>query len=177
MTVTATAGGEEGPEGAAEHTVAMSLRRLIMSGQHFRDLRARELHLGTSDLVALGHLYHEGSMAPGKLAALMEVTSGTMTALLDRVEKAGFLRRERNPEDRRGLFITLTPAGTHAMQWVYEQFEDVIHQALADVPDLPAEEFRAVLELLSDSLCASADQAVSDGRAVAPKHRASLHRD
>ena len=167
MTVTAISEGVEAPQEAPVHTVAPSLRQLIMSGQRFRDLRARELQLGTSDLVALGHLHRGGSMAPGKLSALMEVTSGTMTALLDRVEKAGFLRRERNPEDRRGLLIRLTPAGDHAMQWLDEQFEEVIHQALADVPGPAVEEFRAVLDLLSTSLDGDAVQDVASGPVTA----------
>lgn len=169
MTVTAISEGMEAPQEPPVRTVAPSLRHLIMSGQRFRDLRARELQLGTSDLVALGHLHHEGPMAPGKLSALMEVTSGTMTALLDRVEKAGFLRRERNPEDRRGLLIRLTPAGDHAMQWLDEQFEDAIHQALADVPGPAMDEFRIVLELLSTSLDGGAVQGNASGPVTSPQ--------
>ena len=175
MTVTAISAGMEEPPDPPVRTVAPSLRHLIMSGQRFRDSRARELQLGTSDLVALGHLHHEGPMAPGKLSSLMEVTSGTMTALLDRVEKAGFVRRERNPEDRRGLLIKLTPAGDHAMQWLDEQFEDVVHHALADVPGPAVEEFRAVLDLLSAVLDGGAVQDISPGP-VASQRPAPLQR-
>ena len=114
-------------------------------------------------------------MAPGKLSSLMEVTSGTVTALLDRVEKAGFVRGERNPEDRRGLLIRLTPAGDHAMQWLDEQFEDVVHHALADVPGPAGEEFRAVLDLLSAMLDGGSAQDVSPGP-VASQRPALLRR-
>lgn len=156
MTVTALPSQADESEGATMRSVATGLRDLILSGQHFREQRAHELQLGTSDLAALGHLHHEGPMAPGKLAGLMGLTSGTMTALLDRVEKAGFLRRDHNPEDRRGLLINLTPAGQHAMQWLYGQYEEVVRDALARVPGLTADQLQAVLRILSESL--SADQ-------------------
>jgi len=132
--------------------LASGLRRLIGCGQQFSNLRAKELQLGPSDLVALGHLHSAGSMAPKELSALMGVTSGTMTALLDRVEKAGFLKRERNPEDRRGLLIHLTPAGQHSVQWVYEQFDAVIRQSITKVPASSVDELHFLLEQLSDTL-------------------------
>ncbi len=146
--------------------LAMGLRRLIVSGQHFRNLRARELHLGSSDLVALGHLHNDGSMAPKELSALMGVTSGTMTALLDRVEKAGFLKREHNPEDRRSLLIHLTPAGQHAMQWLHEQFDAAIRDSLTRVPELAIDGLNIVLDELSNSLDARAgtDEPARGGR-------------
>ncbi len=141
-----------GPKGDTVGTLATALRHVILMGENFRNLRARELHLGSSDIVALGHLHDAGSMAPKELSALMGVTSGTMTALLDRVEKAGFLKREHNPEDRRSLLIHLTPAGQHAMQWLYEQFDAAIRQTLAGVPDVAPDELQKVLDQLSHSL-------------------------
>ena len=39
------------------------------------------------------------------------VSSGTMTNLLDQLEKAGLIERSHNPDDRRGIIIALTPKG------------------------------------------------------------------
>ncbi len=38
-------------------------------------------------------------------------TRSGMTRLVDRIEAAGFVRRERTPEDRRGIYVAITPAG------------------------------------------------------------------
>lgn len=132
--------------------VTRNLCDLIVSGQTFRSVRGRELQLGPSDLDALDHLYNDGAMAPKDLSALMGVTSGTMTALLDRVEKAGFLKRERHPDDRRALLIHLTPAGDHAMQWLYEQFDAAVRDSLARVFGLDVAGLEKALRELSKSL-------------------------
>ena len=50
----------------------------------------------------------------GRLADGVELTSGAMTARLDGLEKAGFVRRLPDPADRRGVQVELTPAGRRA---------------------------------------------------------------
>lgn len=160
----------EGTDRDPVQELASGLRRLIVSGQQFRNLRAKDLQLGSSDLIALGHLHSAGPMAPKELSALMGVTSGTMTALLDRVEKASFLKRERNPDDRRGLLIHLTPAGQHSVQWVHEQFDAAIRETLTRVPEPSIDELRILLEKLSDTL----DDRISDRHSQAPGQTESL---
>ena len=48
---------------------------------------------------------------PGKLAQLMELSSGAMTNRLDRLEQAGLIRRQPDPTDRRGILVELTDKG------------------------------------------------------------------
>lgn len=52
----------------------------------------------------------------GQLADGVELTSGAMTARLDRLEKAGLVRRVPDPADRRGVQVELTPAGRRAWE-------------------------------------------------------------
>jgi DNA-binding MarR family transcriptional regulator len=52
--------------------------------------------------------------SPGELAADLELSSGAMTSRLDRLEEAGYIRRLPDPEDRRGIVVELTEAGTKA---------------------------------------------------------------
>ena len=46
---------------------------------------------------------------PGDLARLTGLTTGGITMSLDRLEKAGYVRRERNPRDRRSVIIRMAP--------------------------------------------------------------------
>lgn len=147
--MTVIAGGE--PEGSLRGAT-IALRQLVLGTEQFRNVHAAELHLAPSDVTALGHLYRVGPLSPKELAAMLGITSGTMTAMLDRVEKAGFLARSNNPQDRRSLVITITPAGQHALAWLYEKFDEAIRRAVDAVPGVSVGELKTALEAVSQSL-------------------------
>jgi DNA-binding MarR family transcriptional regulator len=50
-------------------------------------------------------------LSPGALGASMMLSSGGTTARLDRLERAGLVRRAADPRDRRGVLVRLTPQG------------------------------------------------------------------
>jgi DNA-binding MarR family transcriptional regulator len=50
-------------------------------------------------------------LSPGALLRTTLVTSGTMTNRIDRLEQAGLVRRQPDPQDKRGVLVTLTKAG------------------------------------------------------------------
>jgi DNA-binding MarR family transcriptional regulator len=51
--------------------------------------------------------------SPGDLAKTLELSSGAMTNRLDRLERAGLVRRLPDPDDRRGVQVELTDEGAH----------------------------------------------------------------
>ena len=53
---------------------------------------------------------------PGMLAKRLALSSGAMTNRLDRMERAGYIRRLPDPSDRRGVIVELTPAGLKVWQ-------------------------------------------------------------
>jgi DNA-binding MarR family transcriptional regulator len=62
----------------------------------------------------LGSLFRAGEphrRSPGKLADQCECSSGAMTNRLDRLEEQGHIRRLRDPDDRRGVLVEMTPKG------------------------------------------------------------------
>lgn len=80
-----------------------------------RELSARTLmfHAAVSDRVGLSAVEHKaldllsraGTLTAGELAELTGLTTGAITGLVDRLEKAGFVRRERDLRDRRKVVI------------------------------------------------------------------------
>lgn len=52
----------------------------------------------------------------GELAAAVLFSSGGLSRLLDRLERAGLVARERTPDDRRGVYATLTDAGRRRLR-------------------------------------------------------------
>nr|WP_142214909.1 MarR family transcriptional regulator [Streptomyces sp. SLBN-118] len=66
---------------------------------------ARACDLGATDLYALNILQLAGAMTPGELGARTGLTTGPTTRLIDRLERAGYVRRAADPGDRRKVIV------------------------------------------------------------------------
>ncbi|GAA1846015.1 hypothetical protein GCM10009836_27000 [Pseudonocardia ailaonensis] len=66
---------------------------------------AQKLGLGPTDSQFMTLLDVHGPLSPGRLAELSGLTSGTVTGVIDRLEKAGFATRDRDPGDRRKVIV------------------------------------------------------------------------
>lgn len=67
--------------------------------------------INVTDLQCLNVLGLEGAMTPGQLAEAMALTTGgAITAVIDRLEKAGFVTRRRDEQDRRRVIIEIVGA-------------------------------------------------------------------
>ena len=62
-------------------------------------------------LITLRQHNDEFTMSPGELGDELLLSSGAMTNRLDRLEAAGFIAREPDPDDRRGVLVEPTKAG------------------------------------------------------------------
>ncbi len=73
-----------------------------------------EFGLNSGEWRVLGALRAAGEpyrASPGFLAKRFELTTGAMTNRIDQLEEAGLVRRLRDPDDRRGVIVELTPKG------------------------------------------------------------------
>ncbi|MFM9441431.1 MarR family winged helix-turn-helix transcriptional regulator [Streptomyces acidiscabies] len=90
----------------------------------------------TLDRAAVGILRHLSSdpspQRPGVLAARLSVEASHVTRQLGQLEKAGYLIRTPDPDDRRAQRVHLTEAGLSAAQRVREVSRRSIAQALAE---------------------------------------------
>jgi DNA-binding MarR family transcriptional regulator len=76
----------------------------------FNHAVAQDLGLGSSDAQFLTLLQVHGSLTPGRLAELTGLSSGTVTGVIDRLERAGFVHRRSDPGDRRKVVVELDEA-------------------------------------------------------------------
>jgi DNA-binding MarR family transcriptional regulator len=70
---------------------------------------ARDLGLTVSEMAACDHLHMDGPLTPGELGVRLGLTSGAVTALVDRLTERGFVERRRNPADRRSVQVYYLP--------------------------------------------------------------------
>ncbi len=66
---------------------------------------AQRVGLSATEHKALDILSRAGALTAGELAELTGLTTGAITGLVDRLEKVGFVKRERDPNDRRKVVI------------------------------------------------------------------------
>ncbi len=71
----------------------------------FHEAVASQLGIGGADWKCLGLLEQHGPITAGRLAELSGFTTGAITGIVDRLERAGYVRRERHPTDRRSVIV------------------------------------------------------------------------
>ncbi len=91
---------------------------------------AHQLGMPLADLQCMG-LLADGPSAPGDLAALLGLTSGAMTKVLDRLERAGYVTRAADPSDRRRVTIAADPAGLARLADCYAPMGEKMSRYLA----------------------------------------------
>jgi DNA-binding MarR family transcriptional regulator len=78
----------------------------------FAAAMARRTGLGLSEMAALEHLQHaHGGLTPTELGRRLSLSSGAITALVDRLERTGHVERRPNPADRRSSVVLPVPEG------------------------------------------------------------------
>jgi len=69
---------------------------------------ADRVGLSPTDLLAMDLITRHGQMTAGQLARELQLTTGAITGLVDRLQKAGYVRRVADPDDRRRVFVRAT---------------------------------------------------------------------
>lgn len=86
--------------------IVENTRRVIATAILYSHQVAEQMGLGASDAQFMTLLEVHGPLTPGQLAELTGLRTGTVTGVLDRLERAGFVRRERAPDDRRKVIVS-----------------------------------------------------------------------
>ena len=74
-------------------------------------------------------------LSPGQLVAQTLVTSGTMTNRVDRLLARGFVERQPDPRDRRGVIVRLTPDGMRTVDAALDDLLTHERELLAELPN------------------------------------------
>ncbi|MER6981396.1 MarR family winged helix-turn-helix transcriptional regulator [Streptomyces carpinensis] len=85
-------------------------RRYLSAVMLHGQASARACELGATDLYALNILRLSGALSPGELGGRAGLTTGPTTRLIDRLERAGYVRRVPDARDRRKVIVE--PIGT-----------------------------------------------------------------
>ncbi|HXQ17730.1 MAG TPA: MarR family transcriptional regulator [Caulobacteraceae bacterium] len=128
------------------------LREVSGQGVLYSHAVASRLGISSSDLECLGYLAN-GPMTAGALAEATRLTTGAITGVVDRLERAGFAQRERDPSDRRKVLVRLEPTAFERAAPYFAPMERATRAALAGYAD---QDLALLLDFLTGSREAAA---------------------
>ena len=115
--------------------VMVALRRIIRS----IDIHSRTLvkHYGLTgpQLVVLQEIYKREEITPGQLAKAISLSQGTVTGILERLEKRGLVVRRRSQSDRRRVLVEATAAGRELMATAPPLMQEAFVERFGDLQD------------------------------------------
>ena len=121
----------------------MRLHRLMT---RFAEIRFGALGFGVASYPVLAMLAEHGPMTQKALTALLKVEQSSMAQLLGRLERDGFIERERDPDDARSSFIILTAKAKNSLPALSEAINDGNDLAVKGMTEA---EINQMLELFS----------------------------
>ncbi|MDE3089370.1 MAG: MarR family transcriptional regulator [Chloroflexota bacterium] len=140
---------------ASEHEIIEhALRRLMWMEQKRLTQLLSEHGLTLPQFIVLTTIHMRGKGCPiGTLADEMFQSYPTMTGIVDRLEDAKLVARERgNTEDRRKVVVTLTEAGRHILDRARSARRESMRRALAHFSATDRRDFLRLLRVYLDAL-------------------------
>jgi DNA-binding MarR family transcriptional regulator len=121
-----------GNRGEREDQLVAILRerasRTLMFHQAVTDLAG----LGPTDMKALDLARNEADLTAGRLAQITGLSTSATTAVLDRLERRGFVERRRDPADRRKVVVVATGRHDSVLGSIFGEVESFTREVLAD---------------------------------------------
>ncbi|MCJ8010416.1 MarR family transcriptional regulator [Paenibacillus sp. KQZ6P-2] len=123
------------------HELRQNSARAVM----FHQLISEKLDLNATDHKCLDFLNHSGQVTAGQLAELTGLTTGAVTSVIDRLEKAGYVVRDKDPNDRRRVVVKPAPEGaTH----IAPMFQSVMQSTLKILSQYNEQEMELILDFI-----------------------------
>ena len=124
------------------------MRRSSAQGVLYGQTVANVAGIANSDLECMDILYLEGRVTAGRLAEVTGLTTGAITGVVDRLEKAGLVRRERDEKDRRKVFIAVVPETIASLGQYYVPMQQAMEKVCNGYSD---EELQLLLRFANEA--------------------------
>jgi DNA-binding MarR family transcriptional regulator len=145
-------------------------RQLSAATIMFHQAVADRLGLNPTDHKCVDLLSQAGPRTAGELADMTGLTTGAITGVIDRLEKAGFVRREDDPNDRRRVIVRVIPKRSHEMARLFEHLSAAVAELSARYSD---RELATILDFMARSQQVLHDSTLKLREPPAPARRRS----
>lgn len=107
--VSSSEGGQADRRSRLNQAIREALRDLGVELSLLNQRISGHLDLKGTDLQCLDLIDKHGTLSPSALAQLASLHPATLTGVIDRLERGGWIVRERDPSDRRGVILQAAP--------------------------------------------------------------------
>jgi DNA-binding MarR family transcriptional regulator len=128
----------------------LALQRATHAVTHRLSAALVDLDLSASEINALANLADGRTQTISQLASAIGTRPTTLTSLLDRLERRGYVTRLRHASDRRSVLLELTETGRAASKLITKTVRELESSLLAGFSSTDVRRFRAVLYALSE---------------------------
>jgi DNA-binding MarR family transcriptional regulator len=115
------------------------IRKFIAGSILFNNQVAERTGLRLTDMQCMNVLELMGPSTPKTLAAGTGLTTGGVTVMLDRLEKAGYVKRSPNPGDRRSVLVSVNPKKLKKMGAHYDRITRQTVEVFDEFPEADLE--------------------------------------
>src|ERR1700753_377808 len=112
------------------YQVMIAIRQLTRSSLILQHMIADEMGLRVTDAECIDFLQEMGPSTAGDLAKATRLTTGAITSMIDRLEKAGFVKRSPDPKDRRKVIVSFVPKKHEGAKNNYASLAGSVEQLL-----------------------------------------------
>ena len=142
--------------------ITEATRRLDVALSTLNAAFARDVGVSVPELLALENLESDGGLGPSELARRLQLSTGAVTALVDRLEASGHAARAAHPSDRRRIVVTRTAKASDALATEAAPLEHEIRRLAEGLSDDEREvvarfldAFISIVERAAAEACAS----------------------
>jgi MarR family transcriptional regulator, organic hydroperoxide resistance regulator len=128
----------------------LALHRATHATLHGLAVRLADLALSASEINVLANLADRRNRSVGELASDTATKPTTLTSVLDRLARRGYVTRELDPSDRRSFRVSLTADGRGVADAARTAVDDLERTALAAISDTDLAGFLAVTRALTE---------------------------
>ncbi len=126
--------------------VVTALRALSREIDRLDEVAAQRFGVNRTDLRCLELLGGTGALTPTELATALGFTTGGMTTVIDRLERAGYVRRRPDPRDRRRIVVEATDLLVAREEEIFGELLRNTEAVIATYSDAQLETIRDFLE-------------------------------
>ena len=90
-----------------------------------------DAHITVSQFGAMEALYHIGPLNQRAIGEKILKSGGNITMVIDNLEKSGYVKREKDPADKRAVLIGLTPSGEKFIKGFFPKHLEKIKEEFA----------------------------------------------